>query len=210
MTSIHIHNNTFHLHHTGAIFWEEKAFLLIADVHLGKITHFRKHGSAAPSKAIAKNFELLNHAMSSFNVEEVYFLGDLFHSYINSEWAMFESWVLQQKITITLVTGNHDIIASERYESIGINVKNEEILNGFLLTHEPEVRENLFTFCGHIHPGIVLHGVAKQHLRLPCFFKQKNQLILPAFGVFTGLHIIEPSKEDQVFTIADDDVILVS
>ena len=31
--------------------------------------------------------------------------------------------------------------------------------------------------------------------------------MLPAFGGFTGLHIIEPAKNDNVFAIIEDDII---
>jgi len=78
------------------------------------------------------------------------------------------------------------------------------------LTHHPEEREDLFTICGHIHPGIRLKGPGKQTLKLPCFHKKTHQLILPAFGEFTGSHTISPDKEDEIFVITSDEVILVA
>ncbi|MCB0373931.1 MAG: metallophosphoesterase, partial [Muricauda sp.] len=66
-----------------------------------------------------------------------------------------------------------------------------------------------FTFCGHIHPAVKLSGFGRQQLRLPCFFKSKNQMILPAFGEFTGTHALKPKKEDEVYVIVEDSVVKI-
>lgn len=54
-----INGQLFTMHFSGALFWNEKNTLLIADVHLGKVTHFRKNGFAIPNDALYKNFEKL-------------------------------------------------------------------------------------------------------------------------------------------------------
>lgn len=194
---------------TGAMYWEEQHILLIADVHLGKVAHFRKHGSAVPQEAIAKNFETLDEAISCCDPKEICFLGDLFHSDLNIEWLHFENWVTQQKTQISLVVGNHDIIAPQRFKNMGIFLYQERIIDTFLLTHHPEERKGLYNFCGHIHPGVRLQGFGRQALKMPCFFKKKHQLILPAFGEFTGTYILQPEGEDEVFVVTPDEVILV-
>ena len=55
--NLKIHKNHFKLHPSGAIYWEEKKMLLIADVHLGKVAHFRKHGAPVPANAAFQNLE---------------------------------------------------------------------------------------------------------------------------------------------------------
>ncbi|MHA7055769.1 ligase-associated DNA damage response endonuclease PdeM [Aquimarina sp. M1] len=207
---ITIHQQSFILHPCGVVFWKERNILLIADVHLGKISHFRKHGSAVPSKAILKNFEQLDTVIDFFNPDTICFLGDLFHSYINTEWNLFTSWRNDQEAKIILITGNHDIISEHKYEKLGVTTGTELILDDFLLTHHPEERESLFNFCGHIHPGIRLQGLGKQSIKLPCFFLKPNQMIIPAFGEFTGIYILEPAENDKVFAMTDKEVILVS
>lgn len=207
--SIHINNEEFILHPHGGIFWVTKSMLLISDVHLGKVAHFRKFGAAVPQKAIHKNFILLDQILSHFNPFKVCFLGDLFHSSLNKEWQLFENWVAKTPSEIILVAGNHDIIAPEKFEDLGIKIVQELEIEDFLLTHHPEERGNYFNFCGHIHPAIRLLGTGKQRLKLPCFLHKPKQLILPAFGQFTGTHVLEPTKQDQVFVIAEDEVIKV-
>ena len=43
---------------------------------------------------------------------------------------------------------------------------------------------------GHWHPAAVVHGRARDRLRLPCFCLSAQQLVLPAFGEFTGMHVV--------------------
>ena len=109
--SIPIKNQEFVLHHSGGVFWAQKSMLLISDVHLGKVGHFRKFGAAVPQKAIHKNFILLDEIVNHFQPFQVCFLGDLFHSSLNKEWQLFENWVEKTPTEIILVAGNHDIIA---------------------------------------------------------------------------------------------------
>lgn len=206
---IAINNQPFVLHCSGALYWVEKRMLLISDVHLGKISHFRKHGSALPGNAIFKNFLKLDNAVEYFNPEWICFLGDLFHSTLNNEWQLFEQWVELTEIPIILVAGNHDIIAEQKYEELGVTIVSEWALDGFLLTHHPQERVGHFVISGHIHPAIVLEGKGRQFLKLPCFFRTPQQLILPAFGEFTGTYVMEPTKEDVVYVVTKEDVVEV-
>ncbi len=207
--TIRIRDQNFELHPTGTLLWKEKSMALISDVHLGKVSHFRKFGAAVPHKAIAKNFVLLDEAMADLRPNTICFLGDLFHSSLNREWALFETWVKKTTCTIVLVEGNHDIVPYSKYEDLGIQVVAEMQLDGFLLTHHPEERQGLFNFSGHVHPAVRLNGLGKQSLRLPCFFKSPDQLILPAFGEFTGSHVLRPQKTNVVFAIADGAVVKI-
>lgn len=209
-TIVKINSHNFILHPSGAIFWQEKNMLLIADVHLGKVSHFRKHGAAVPASAAYKNLEELTEITNHFDPKIICLLGDLFHSKINEEWKDFEKWVEYTSAEIILISGNHDIIPQYLYEEIGIKVYDELILDNFLLTHHPTPRDDFFNFYGHIHPGIRMKGVGREYLRLPCFFKSINCLILPAFGNFTGKFILKPSKTDEVYAIVEGEVICVS
>ena len=188
---IQINSHKFILHPSGAIYWKDKKMLLIADVHLGKVAHFRKHGAPIPANAAYKNLEELTEISNFFQPETICFLGDLFHS----------------KAGIILISGNHDIIPQYLYQEIGVKIYDALIIEEFLFTHHPTPTEGLFNFYGHIHPGVHLRGVGRQYLRFSCFYKSVNSLILPAFGNFTGKHILKPSKNDEVFAIVEGEVI---
>ncbi len=207
--SLQIQDQQFILHPTGALFWEDHGMLLISDVHLGKVTHFRKYGAAVPQKLIYKNFELLDSVMTYFRPSRLCFLGDLFHSYINNEWQFFEAWTANYSTWIWLVTGNHDIIPHERYESIGMNIQDELCVGNFLLTHQPLRRQGFFNITGHIHPAVRLKGKGRQSLKLPCFHKSSDHLILPAFGKFTGTHVLPVAENDEIFACTQTEVLKI-
>jgi len=197
------------MHASGVLFWKEKSSLLISDVHLGKVSHFRKFGAAVPQKAVQKNFEMMDEAIAFFKPAHIIFMGDLFHSSLNKEWQLFEKWIATVASKITLVVGNHDIISPLKYETLGIGLTSEIISEGFLLTHHPEEREGFFNFCGHVHPAIRMTGLARQSVRLRCFFKSERQMILPAFGEFTGSHTLEPREGCSIFALLGDTVLPV-
>jgi DNA ligase-associated metallophosphoesterase len=207
--TITIKDQTFVMHPSGVLFWKEPSILLISDVHLGKVSHFRKFGAAVPHKAIKRNFTLLDEAINYFQPERIIFLGDLFHSSVNKEWQLFEKWAATIVSEIILVAGNHDIISPLKYEALGIRVVSEIQVDGFLLTHHPEERIGFFNFSGHIHPAIRLYGQGRQSLRLSCFFKSEHQMILPAFGAFTGTHVLEASDQNEVFVVAQNEVVKI-
>ncbi len=208
--SIKIKGQHFTMHPLGVLFWVEKSMLLISDVHLGKVSHFRKFGAPVPQKAIQKNFDMLHEVIGYFRPDDVVFMGDLFHSTLNKEWELFEEWATTINPKMVLVVGNHDIISPVKYEKLGIAVTEEIILENFLLTHHPEERTGLFNFCGHIHPAIRLIGLGRQSARLRCFFKSEAQLILPAFGKFTGSHTMDIQEGCEIFALLGDTVLPVN
>ena len=50
-------------------------------------------------------------------------------------------------------------------------------------------------------------GSGLQKLKMPCFFHSTYQMILPAFGAFTGLHTLIPKKEDKIYVTTGKEVI---
>lgn len=192
-----------------AIYWEKKNALLIADLHIGKVTHFRNNHIPIPSQAALGNFENLEWLIQKYQPQTIYFLGDLFHSYYNKEWDLLSFLLAKyKKVKFILITGNHDVLKDEDYQLAGIECVASLNLAPFLLTHHPlEVSSKLYNLSGHIHPGVRLRGEGKQSLRLPCYYFGKEQGILPAFGNFTGLAIIKPRKEDSIYTIVQEKVL---
>lgn len=202
-------NQEFIMHPSGCLFWPSKNALLIADVHFGKVDHFRKNGSALPSQVGLENFRKLNQVLEEFQLEEVIFLGDLFHSTQNKDWDRFTAWVNLQDVKMTLIVGNHDIIPHYRFEDLGLKVVSELVNGDLFLTHHPEKREGFFNICGHLHPGYRLRGEGRQQLKLSCFYKKPHQLVLPAFGAFTGHFLIEPKEDEDVFVVSEELVLSI-
>lgn len=198
------------LHPQKAVFWKSEGALLLSDLHLGKINHFRRAGIPVPAKANDHNLEMLIDLIDRCKPERIVCLGDLFHSYYNAEWEVFGEVVRHfSGIRFDLVVGNHDIMGQYQYTRKGIVLHDTLRIGDFLLTHHPldEVPEGFYNIAGHLHPGVSLRGKGRQAVTLPCFYFGNSQAYLPAFGKFTGLARIRPKKGDQVFVIADDKVL---
>ena len=121
-----------------AAFWQKKNVLFLADLHLGKINHFRKAGIPVPAKANDKNLELLIDLLRFTKPDRVICLGDLFHSHYNPEWEVFGEVVKHfRNISFELVLGNHDIMSDIQYSRKGIRVHDTLRLDPFILTHHP-------------------------------------------------------------------------
>lgn len=193
-----------------AVWIKEWEVLLIADLHFGKASHFRKSGIPISEKVHEQDYQVLSSLFSKYSPKKVYFLGDLFHSCWNDEWQKLLGFLgLFPTISFHLVVGNHDILPSEEYKNSCLTVHTHPIpLGDLLLSHEPIFPPTGFlTICGHIHPGILLKGKAKQRVLIPCFYFSENVLVLPSFGNFTGLFLIDGKKSEFVWGIVDERVI---
>ena len=202
------------------IFWKNTAALFIADLHLGKISHFRKSGMAIPAAAATMNLDVLESLFIDYEPKNCYFLGDLFHSATNEEWFDFRRLCLKYNhIHFTLVTGNHDaklVKYLKTSENDWLNRCDTFELYPFLLAHEPlnylpdnslvGEQKNLFRLCGHYHPKVKLVGLGKQQISMPCFHFSENQGILPSFGQFTGGCFIKVREGDRVIGVMNDKI----
>ena len=106
--------------------------------------------------------------------------------------------------------GNHDILPPSVYKKSVLKIHEEPIIIGpFIFSHEPEKKQlpGFFNICGHIHPGVLLKGKARQFVRIPCFYWTGHNLILPSFGNFTGLALIHPKVTDSIWGISGEKVI---
>jgi DNA ligase-associated metallophosphoesterase len=201
-----------------AVFWPSKRILFLADLHLGKVNHFRRAGIPVPTRANDRNLELIVDLVNLTHPERLICLGDLFHSHYNPEWETFGELIKHFRATsFELVIGNHDIMSEQQYRRKGIVVHEQLLLEPFLLTHHPVESDALakkkmpagYNLAGHLHPGVTMRGAGRQSITLPCFYFGRQAGLLPAFGTFTGLARIKPHKEDKVYIIADEKIIAV-
>ncbi len=211
--AINIEHQRFWLMPEKAIYWQKRKTLLVADLHIGKSGHFRKHGIAIPDKVNKSNLNNLSELIEQTSAEHLIILGDLFHSDINKEWQQFVEWRKKyRELEVSLVIGNHDILQKKKYHSSLINLFKKMSLDPFLFVHDLDEIEDRnsatnYILSGHIHPAVKLKGRGRQTMKLPCFYFGNDYGILPAFGGFTGTYIIEPNSDDRVFIIADSQIL---
>lgn len=192
-----------------SIFWSKKSLLIVSDIHLGKAGHFRKSGVAVPANIHFGDLKRLSSLIDRFQPKQIAFLGDLFHSDYNIDWDYFCDWLKNYPdIHFILVKGNHDILYKIDYLNAGLELTEELKLEPFSFSHE-KIESELYNLSGHVHPSVQLRGMARQGLRLPCFYFSKQHALMPAFGTFTGFVSVTPSRSDQVFVIAENQIIRV-
>ncbi|WP_340105598.1 ligase-associated DNA damage response endonuclease PdeM [Rhodohalobacter sp. 8-1] len=212
--TITILNHTFQLMPERAIHWLDESTLIVSDLHLGKSGHFRKSGIPAPHQINQTNICRLNSLVNQVQPDRLLILGDLFHSDVNREWFQFEEWRnSHNQLNVTLITGNHDTLHSSFYNAANLDIYQQHKEENFLfIHHQPEEAEPEagFIFSGHIHPGVKLRSKGRQSLRLPCFYQKKQQLILPAFGEFTGLYMLSEKEAEYIYPIAEKKIFYLS
>ena len=207
--TVDINNVEFTLLPEKALFKPDESLLVIADVHLGKATHFRNAGIPMPAHAQMSDYHNLQVLFEKIAPAKVYFLGDLFHSVFNRDWHFFCDLIsLFPSISFILVKGNHDIINSNKFDELCIKVVDSIEDDLFIYSHEPlaEVAQGKVNIVGHIHPGITLSGMGRQSVKLPCFYADKKLVILPAFGVLTGLYNMEKKDTARIYIVLQDEI----
>ncbi len=204
---------TFILSPTRALFWTEKKWLIISDAHFAKESHFRKNGIAVPAGILQTDLKKIDNLIHQYAPSEIIFLGDMFHSEENEGLHEFLQWRKKSRsIPIRLVIGNHDILSRDWYAFADIKIAESQLQEeNLIFSHEQLVVDDgsLFNLSGHLHPCIVMHGKAKQSLRLPCLWISGHGAILPAFGTFTGARAIRPKRTDKIYGIGKDEIFLV-
>lgn len=205
-----IQGQTLWLSAQRCLFWEEKKALVVSDLHFGKTGHFRKAGIAVPQGVYKEDLQRLVSLLHYFGPEEMIVVGDFFHSHANTELDWFQRWRDDfASVKITLVRGNHDILHDSWYKAAAIDVVHPVLVRDpFLFSHDktaPQV--GVYSFYGHIHPGVLLHGLGKQSLRFPCFYFTKTYCVLPAFGKFTGAVAMNQREAEAIFAIVESELV---
>ena len=190
----------------------DHATLLLADAHIGKAVSFRSLGVPVPRGTTTQTLQRLSDAVAASGAQRVVFLGDLLHSARAHAPATLEAFAMWRRqhaaLELVLVRGNHDDRAGDPPAALGVRAVDEPWpLGPLALCHHPQTVPGAYVLAGHVHPGVVLVGRARQRLRLPCFRFGATLGVLPAFGAFTGLQVVRPAPGEQVYAIADDRVV---
>ena len=192
---------------TRALYWPRERVVFVADVHLGKAAAFRAGGVPLPRGSTAADLARLTSILRATGARQLVVLGDFLHAAAGRVGALdaaFRTWRNAHAVVeIVLVRGNHDDRAGDPPVTWGVTVVDEpHAMAPWLACHLPVSPRSGYALCGHVHPGVTLHGMAEQSERLPCFVLGRRRAILPAFGSFTGLARAAPLAGDRLVAIA--------
>ncbi|MCX7212011.1 MAG: ligase-associated DNA damage response endonuclease PdeM [Burkholderiales bacterium] len=219
-----------------AVWWPEARTLFVADVHLGKAESFSALGVPVPRGPTAATLDRLAGLIDACGATRLVVLGDLLHArqaQAPATIGLLRQWRAQHdRLQCLLVRGNHDDHAGDPPADLGIEMVTEgERLGPFSLCHVPGDSDALpsvdasaesragpasrprqsqpggYRLAGHLHPAVRLSGRGGASVRLPCFRVGESQMVLPAFGDFTGGATIARIEGERVFAIAPPQVI---
>lgn len=173
---------------SGALFWPDRRWLIVADLHLGKSERMARRGGALlPPYETAETLDKLSAEIVTTDPLTIVSLGDGFDDDAAGralpdavydriqDMASGRDWVW--------VCGNHDP-GSVDPRLPGRSVA--ELAGELLFRHEAGQGPDI---SGHYHPCIRLAGQRRR-----CFLIGQQHLILPAFGAYTGgLSVDDPA-----------------
>ncbi len=213
MISISWHDEDFQLHPERALYWSRHGALVVADVHLGKAAAFRAAGVPVP-EVIQGDLATLDVLLERCRPMCLIIAGDLIHTSSGRTDAVFGPLAIWRKnhqhLQVVLVRGNHDVGAGDPPASLGFEVVTEPFAlattDRVTFAHDPDRQgDGKARICGHLHPSVKL-GDGRNTLRARCFWMRKDELVLPAFGRFTGSRDIFAKAGERVFVIGEGEV----
>jgi uncharacterized protein len=169
---------------SGALHWPGQKALLVADLHLEKLSSYAKRGSLLPPYDTGVTLKKLSDDIERTGATEVIALGDSFHrdegttTLLDSDRLRLVA--LMGKARWTWISGNHD---PSPHELGGACVTVLE-RGGLTLTHQPR-RGPRGLVAGHLHPSARVTADGRS-VRRPCFVHDGRTMVLPAYGSSTG------------------------
>lgn len=170
----------------GALYWQEREALIVADLHFEKASAYALRGQMLPPYDSHATLDALESAIARHRPQEVWCLGDSFHDMGAHDRMQEEIRSRLHKLTRdcrwTWITGNHD---PECESALGGDVCGEAVVDGIVFRHEALAGELRPEISGHYHPKFRIKSRGR-HISRRCFVMGNGKLILPAFGALTG------------------------
>ncbi|AUH33413.1 ligase-associated DNA damage response endonuclease PdeM [Paracoccus tegillarcae] len=165
---------------SGALWWPERRWLIVADLHLGKSERMaRRGGPLLPPYETQATLDRLSAEIAATDPARVVSLGDGFDDDAAGQGLADPMCDRLRDLaagrTWLWISGNHDP-APAHARLPGDSVPEWDC--GPILRHEAASGPDI---SGHFHPCIRLAGQRRR-----CFLIGADHLILPAFGAYTG------------------------
>ncbi|MFC3122289.1 ligase-associated DNA damage response endonuclease PdeM [Agaribacter flavus] len=175
----------------GIIFWPACNTLIISDLHLEKGSFLNQFGNTLPTIDTHDTLVRMQVAIERYKPACVICLGDSFHdrnavkrmhendlNFLNSTISGLKKWIW--------ILGNHDPVIPDNI--LGLRMKRTTLFS-IELCHEPSdiciPKSHEGQIFGHFHPKISTY-ISRQKFTGKSFLLDKNLLLMPAFGSYTG------------------------
>ena len=189
----------FSIFSNGELYWQNKKTLIISDLHFEKGSFFSESNQFIPPFDTIETLRQLTNFINVHSVEKIIFLGDLIHDKlafqrmaIKTKEIFFE---ILENINCILTVGNHDNM--NFLKDIGLNLTDNIIIDGICFSHYPAIDQRFSVF-GHYHPKVKLTANSRR-IWTPCFILNKERLLMPSYGYYTGGLSIKSPEIQKLF-----------
>lgn len=168
----------------GALWISNAKTLVVSDLHLEKGSSFALRGQMLPPYDTHATLTKLAALMDRLSPDIVVSLGDSFHDgggparMSEADRALLQGLIA--RCDWIWVEGNHD---GRTPETLGGVVRDTLSIGALTLRHEPSGAGAEIS--GHLHPCARVAGRGRS-VRKRCFAYDGANLVMPAFGAFTG------------------------
>lgn len=176
---------------SGALFWRRENALLVADLHLEKMSSFARRGQLLPPYDTGMTLTRLEADLRTTGAKKLIALGDSFHRDEGTSTLQPHDHArlnrMMAQTTWFWLSGNHD----PSPHALGGTCRENLLLNDITLSHEP-TKGLIGQISGHLHPAARVH-LNGRSVRRACFVADERLMIMPAYGSSTGnLNVLSP------------------
>ena len=169
----------------GSLFFPGREMLVVSDLHLGKSERLARVGRGLlPPYESLDTLARLERAIVGNRASCVVCLGDSFDdemAAINLQDSDSRSIrALAESRRWIWISGNHDKRVKHDFGEVHDSLNLEHVV--FRHVSEPNAAGEM---SGHYHPNAAVN-LRGRRIRRPCFLIDRNRIILPAFGTYTG------------------------
>lgn len=200
----------------GAVWWEARRTLLVADLHVGLDDVVQTGETDPPAGRREHDLEDLAALAKGRDATRLIVLGDFFHGaggISDDAVRRVAAWREDLGVPVWLALGNQDAPLRERAGELPFDRVGEGFLEEpFFFTHLPADAPGAadspapYRVCGHLHPVVRLEG-GRGRLQLRCFVVERGQLVLPSFGRMTGGAPVEAQNGRRRYPVTADEVL---
>ena len=192
-------NQNFSIFPNGELYWQNKKTLIVSDLHFEKGSFFSETRQFIPPFDTIETLRQLSEFIDDHPVEMIIFLGDLVHDKFAFQRMALEAkelfFEILKNINCTLTVGNHD--DTSFLKDIGLNLTENIIIDDICFSHHPTI-DKKFSVFGHYHPKVRLK-INSRGIWTPCFIANKEKLLMPSYGYFTGGLSIKSLEIQRLF-----------
>ena len=175
----------FRIYGDGTLYWPDQASLIVSDLHLEKGAALSS-GAPLPAFDTVDTLQRLQRRIEATQPKTTLLLGDSFHTSERAFLLPPDNLALLQQMgrqtDFIWITGNHDRHLPERLPGMATD---EIIIEEVRFCHEADHQADQHTISGHYHPKARVKLRATT-LSARCFVQDGLNLIMPAFGSYTG------------------------